>query len=185
MKKQNNATPFLFMKAAFKLLVFVLFLPLSVLCQEKISKTAVGPNGDQYRFVIAFVETDETSFKMQSMIIDITPIKSNQDTPKTVFLDLTATVRDLGKGTKMQKILQMRWNKNDKLKIKCDGKWAEKPTEIETTAIIETVKSVIRSLPIKTEPASEVTLSPEIEKKIIAVVDSMNGSTLPCLRNNQ
>lgn len=167
-----------------KTILAILLLATCGICQEKISRVAVGPNGNQYRYVIAFVETSEAAFKLQSLIIDIAPIKNNQDTPKSVMVDLTSTVRDLASGGKKQKILQLRWDKSGKLELKCDGKWMTQKDAAKTANIVETVNSVIKSLPLKTEPAAEAVLPDEIEKKVVVVLSSMETEELPCLRNN-
>lgn len=74
------------------LLLCLCFVPVSIFSQERISTVAVGPYNDQFRIVIAFVEPSAESYKMQSMIIDMDPIKNSQEQPASVYVDLTSTV---------------------------------------------------------------------------------------------
>src|SRR5687768_11615292 len=127
------------------LLLCLCFVPVSIFSQERISTVSVGPYNDQFRIVIAFVEPSAESYKMQSMIIDMDPIKNSQEQPASVFVDLTSTVRTLSSGEKKQRILQLRWKKKGGLELKCEGKWVKKESGSATDTIIEAVKSVIEN----------------------------------------
>lgn len=167
-----------------KMLLGVFFVPFSLSAQERVSQVAVGPYDNQLRVVAAFIETSEETFKMDSMIIDFTKIKNNQELPESVFVDLTSTVRTLGNGEKKQKILQLRWKKSGSLEIKCEGKWVKKESEPAADKIIEAVKSVIQNVPLNTKPATQTTLPEAVEQKIISVFGALKPETLPCLRVN-
>ena len=170
------------MQLVFKLFLCLCLLPLSVFCQERIRKTMVGPNNDQIRIVISFVEPLEEGFKMQSMIIDMDKIKDNKEQPKSVFVDLTSTVRSLTTGKKDQKIFLLRWNKKGDIELKCDGKWVKQDSASGAEKIIETTKSVIQNIPLNTKTPTEITLPQELEQKIEAVLNSLSTENLPCLR---
>ena len=170
------------MKLLFKLFLFSFILPLSVFCQEKIQKSMVGQNNGQTRVVISFAEMSESDFKMQSMIIDLDAIKDKNDKPKSVNIDLTSTVRALGTGKKNQKILLIRWNKNEEIEMKCDGKWTKKASDSAARNIIETTKTIIQNIPLNAKEATDVTFSDEVVKKIEAVLDSMKIENFSCLK---
>lgn len=170
-----------------KLLINVLFclfiLPLSVFCQEKIQKFMIGPNGDQTRIVLSFVEMAENDFKMQSMIIDLDAIKDKNEKPKSVTVDLTSTVRSIGAGLKKnRKILLIRWNKNEEIEMKCDDNWAKKESDSAAQKIIETTKAVIQNVPLSSKESIDISLPDEIVKKVEAVLESMKPVNFSCLR---
>lgn len=170
------------MRLIVKVLLCLCFVPVSLFAQERITKVAVGPHNDQFRIVVAFIEASEEKFKMQSMIIDMAPIKNNQEQPSAVFVDLTTTVRTLSSGEKKQNILQLRWKKSGELELKCEGKWVKKESNSGTDKIIEAVKSVIKNVPLNTKPGAETTLPAEVEQKAAAVLDSLNTENQSCLR---
>jgi hypothetical protein len=51
--------------------------------------------------------------------------------------------------------------------------------------IIEAAKAVMQSAPLDTKSPTEITLSPEVEQKVAAVLNALNTDNLPCLRNLQ
>ena len=170
------------MKLFFSLLIGLFVLPLSVFCQEKIQKFMVGSNNGQTRVLITFVEPTEAGFNMQSMIIDLDAIKDKNEKPKSVTVDLTSTVRSLGSGKKDQKILLIRWNKNEEIEMKCDGKWTKKDSDSAAQKIIETTKTIIQNIPLNAKEATEISLSDENIKKIESVLASMKTENFSCLR---
>lgn len=170
------------MRLIFKLVLCLCLLPLSVFCQERIRKTMVGPNNDQIRILISFIDPSEEGFKMQSMIIDMDKIKDSKEQPKSVFVDLTSTVRSLSTGKKDQKILLLRWNKKGEIELKCDGKWVKQNSASATDKIVETTKFIIQNIPLNTKTPTEIALTKEIEQKIEAVLNSLYTENFPCLR---
>ncbi len=110
------------MRLLIKLLICLCLVPISALCQDRIRNVTVGPVGDQIRIVVAFIEPSDDSYKMQSMIIDLDKIKDKKEQPSSFQVDLTATVRSLSTGEKKQKAVILRWQKPDKIELKCNGK---------------------------------------------------------------
>ena len=171
------------MRLIMKLLLCLCLLPASVLCQERITNVTVGPKEDQTRIIAAFVEPTEEMFKMQSMIIDITPIKNNKDQPASVFVDLTSTVRKLSTGEKKQKILQLRWQKTGEVEFRCEGKWKKQTADAATNKIVEAANALFQIIPLNTKQPTELDLPKDVEQKIISVLDSLTTETFACLRN--
>ena len=171
------------MRLMMKLLLCLCLLPVTVFCQERITNVMVGTNGDQKRIVVAFVEPTDDSFKMQSMIVDLTPVKNKKDQPAGVFVDLTSTVRNLATGEKKQKILQLRWQKTGEVEFKCDGKWKKLTADAATNKIVEAVTALVQIAPLNTKEPAKLNLPADIEQKIISVLDSLTIETFSCLRN--
>lgn len=170
------------MKLLFNAFICLVVLPLGVFCQQNIQKFAVGPNGDQTRIVLSFVEMATSDFKMESMIIDLDAIKDGKEKPKSVTVDLTSTVRSLGARRKDQKILLIRWNDKGEIEMKCDGSWTKKESDSAAQEIIEATKSVIQNVPLNRKEMTEITLPEEIVKKIEAVLDSLKQENFSCLK---
>jgi hypothetical protein len=171
------------MKLFFNVLFCLFVLPLGVFCQEKVQKFMIGPNGDQTRIVLSFVEMSENDFKMQSMIIDLDAIKDKNEKPKSVTVDLTSTVRSIGAGLKKnRKVLLIRWNKNEEIEMKCDDTWTKKDSDSAAQKIIETTKTIIQNIPLNTKETTDITFSDEVVKKVEAVLDSMKPVNFSCLR---
>ena len=170
------------MKLVIKSILCLCLFSVSVFCQDRIRKTVVGPNDDKIRVVISIIDPSEDGYKLQSMIIDIDPIKDGKEQPKSVFVDLTSTVRSLSTGKKDQKILQIRWNKKEEIETRCDGKWKKGTSATSTDKIVEVTKDIIQNIPLNLKNPTEFTLTPEIEKKIDAVLNSLNSENFSCLR---
>lgn len=170
------------MKLLFNALICLFVLPLGIFCQQTIQKFAVGPNGDQTRIVLTFVEMATSDFKMESMIIDLNAIKDGKEKPKSVTVDLTSTVRSLGARRKDQKVLLIRWNDKDEIEMKCNDNWTKKESDSAAQKIIEATKSVIQNVPLNSKESVEITLPDEIVKKVEAVLDSLKQEKFSCLR---
>lgn len=170
------------MRLVFNLLLCLCLFSSTIFCQDRIRKTMVGPYNDQVRIVISFVDPLDEGFKMQSMIIDMDRVKDNKEQPKSVFVDLTSTVRSLSTGKKDQKILLLRWNKKGEMELKCEGKWVKQSSASATEKIVETTNSIIQNIPLNTKSPTEITLTQELEQKIEAVLNSLNTENFPCLR---
>lgn len=173
------------MRLIIKLLVCLCLLPAGVLCQQgRIQQTMVGPKGDQYRIIVAVVETSPDLFTMQSMIISLDTVKDKKELPDAFFVDLTSTVRKLSASGKNQKILLLQSKKPGAIELKCDGKWVKQDkVEVSIEKIAEVIKTIIRSVPLDAKAPTEVKLPPEIEQKVFSVLDSLQTESLPCLRS--
>lgn len=171
------------MRLVLKLFLCLCVLPAGVFCQEKIKQIRVGPYGDQVRIVVAFVEPSEETFKMQSLIIDVEPVKNKNQQPSSYLVDLTSTVRTLSTGAKNQKILVLRWNKAGEIETKCDGKWTKQNNAADFKQVIEVVKSVVQSVPLDAKSPTEATLPPEVEQKVTSILAALDTQNFPCLRN--
>lgn len=165
-----------------KLTLCLCFLTATVFSQDRIRKSMVGPHDDQTRVVIAFTDILEDGYRLQSMIIDVTPAKDRKEDPSAVQLDLTSTVRSLSTGAKKQKILILRWKKSGELEIRCDGKWTRHEIGPPLENVVATTKMIIQSLPSNTKTPTEFTISPEVERKISSIFESLNAQSVPCLR---
>jgi hypothetical protein len=140
------------MRLILKLLVALCLLPMTVLCQEKITKMMAGPKGDQFGVVLAFIEVTDESFKTQTLIIDVNPVKTKKELPTAFHVDLTSTVRSATTGAKHQKILVIRWEKSGDVEVKCEGgKWANETPGAELDNIVEIVKAVVQNAPLDTK----------------------------------
>lgn len=177
------------MRLIIKLSLCLLLLPASLFCQERMRQVMIGPGGDgsDFRIAIAFIEPSEETFKMQSLIISTNRVKNKNEQPTSFLVDLTSTVRNVSSGTKKQKIFVFRWDKSTQLETKCEGgKWTKQPsTTAELDKIIETVKAVTQNVPLDTKQPVETTLSPEVEQKVISVLENFGNWNLPCLRDGQ
>jgi hypothetical protein len=163
------------------LFVCVCLFPINIFCQERIIQFMTGPKDNKIRIVAAFIEPSAETLKTQSMIIDLDPIKNNQEVSGSVFVDLTSTVRSLITGDKKQKILQLRWNKKGEIEMRCNDKWSKQDAIPATTKIIETTKSLIQIIPLSKE-TTEFTPTPEIQQSILTVLESLKPETFSCLR---
>jgi hypothetical protein len=173
------------MRLMMKLLVCLCLVPVAASGQERIRKFMVGPKDDQVRVVIAFAEPSEEGYKLQSMIIDLTPVKDKKEQPAAVHVDLTSTVRSLATGAKKQKILILRWNKAGELELKCAGQWKKQEAVASIEKIVTTTKAVIGAVPLDAKAPTEVTLPKDLEQKISSILDSLFTEDLPCLRDGQ
>jgi hypothetical protein len=145
----------------------------------------VGPNGDQVRVVVAFIDLSEDEYKMQSMIIDLTPVKNREEQPSSVQVDLTTTVRSLSTGEKKQKILLLRWNKTGEIELRCSGKWVKQDTGAVPGKIIEAIKAVIQNVPLDTKAPTDATLPQEVEQKVSSALNALNTEALPCIKDGR
>ena len=142
-----------------------------------------GPTNGQYRILVAFIAATDESYKMQSLIIDIDPVKNKKDQPTSYYADLTTTVRSLTTGDKDQKILVIRWEKAGDVEVKCDGgRWAKESTGPELDAIVDLIKEVVRNSPLDAEKPEEFTLPSAVEQRITATLNSLPKSSLKCIR---
>jgi hypothetical protein len=154
------------MRLLLKIFLCLCFLSASVFC----------------RFIAALIQPTETSYKMQSMIIDFDPVKKSKDLPESFTVDLTSTVRSLTTGAKNQKILVLRWNKSGQIETKCNGKWTKQDSTPAIDKIIETVKTVIQNSPLPKDSPTDVKLPKDVEKAIDVVLNSLDTEEIPCLR---
>ena len=171
------------MRLLTKLLASLCFLPITALSQERMVNSRVGPYGDQTRLVIALTDPTPAGYKLQSMIIDVSPAKNKQDEPSAVQLDLTSTLRSLSTGAKQQKILILRWQSAGGLETRCDGKWTKQKTGPALEKIIALTKAVIETVPLDAKAPTEFKLSLELEQQIYLMFDSLGTEKLPCLRD--
>lgn len=171
------------MRLIITLLICLFCLGGNALGQERIRQVMVGPNDNQTRIVVAFIEPTETSYRMQSMIVDFGQLKSRNERPASFQVDLTSTVRTLSTGAKVQKILVLRWKKTGDLELKCDGNWARQEASPVLTNIVEVTQKLIDNVPIDTKSPTEATLPQDVEQKIIAILNSLDTQNVPCLRN--
>lgn len=156
--------------------------------EERTRQFIVGPNGgDQTRILVAFAEPSQDSYKLQSMIIDLTSVKNKRDEPSAfVQVDLTSTVRSLTSGEKKQKILVLRWKKSGtEIELKCEGKWVKQstPSAAAIDKIVEATKAVIESVPLDAKTPTEATLSPELEQKVSSILNALDTEDIACLRS--
>lgn len=173
------------MRLIMKLFLCIICLgSMSAFAQDRINKVMVGPNNDQFRVVVAIIEPTSESYRMQSMIIDLNPVKNTKEEPSSFQVDLTSTVRSLSTGEKKQRILILRWKKTREIELKCDGKWAKQNAGATIDNIVEATKLVIRSVPLDSKKTTEVSLPEEVEKKISSLFNAFNTESIPCLRNN-
>lgn len=172
------------MRSLSKIIVFLCFLSVTAFGQEKMTKTMAGPNGDQFRSLIAFIYSTDDTFKMQSLILDTNKVKNKKELPSSFYVDLTSTVRSLASGEKKQKILVMKWEKPNSVEVKCEGgKWAKQEAGPELDKIIEVVMDVIRTVPLDAKEPIEFALPKDLEQKVILTLDGLQSSKLSCVRN--
>jgi hypothetical protein len=143
----------------------------------------VGPYGDQIRVVIALTDPIPEGYRLQSMIIDLTPVRKKTDEPASVEVDLTSTIRSVATGEKQQKILILRWKKNGELEAKCEGKWVRQEVGPAIEGIVSTTKAVIQTLPTDVKRPAEFALAPDLEKRISSIFDSLSTEKFQCLRD--
>ena len=161
----------------------LLSIPVTITGQERIRNTIVGPYGDETRVVIALTDPLPEGYRLQSMIIDLTPIRKKTDEPSLVQLDLTSTIRAVTTGEKQQKILILRWKKNGELEVKCEGKWTRQEGGPAMEGIVIITKAVIQTLPTDVKRPTEFTLAPDLEKRISSIFDSLSTEKFQCLRD--
>ena len=104
--------------------------PVIALGQAEMHQVKVGPYGDQVRIIDALATPAANGYKLQSLIVDITPAKNKRDQPLAVHVDLTATVRDMQTGKKDQQALVLRWAANGDFEVKCDGNGRQTPLSL-------------------------------------------------------
>jgi hypothetical protein len=166
-----------------KSFLLLLLFSVGVLSQDRIQQIMVGPAEDKFRVVIAFIDPTEDSFKMQSLIVDFDKPKDKNDLPTTFKIDVTSTVRSLATGEKKQKILILQVKNSTEIQFKCDGKYIKKDSTPNTDKLIETVKAILKTLPLDSKKPTAVKLSKETEANADLVFKSVNTEEFPCLRN--
>ena len=165
------------------LLICLCCLGGTALSQERIRQVKVGPNGNQTRIVVAFIDPTGESYKMQSMIVDFGQLKSRNERPASVQVDLTSTNRLLSTGAKQQKILVVRWKKTGEFELKCDGNWMKKESSPLLTNIVDVTQLLIDNVPIDNKKPTEATLPQDVEQKITSLLNSLDNQSYPCLRS--
>jgi hypothetical protein len=165
------------------LLICFCFFVGTALSQERITQVKVGPYDNGTRIVVAFVESTETSYKMQSMIVDFGQVKSRKEQPASFQVDLTSTVRALSTGAKQQKILVLRWKKPGDFELKCDGKWVKQEASPMLTNIVDVTQTLIDNVPVDAKKPTDATLPQDVEQKIISLLNSLDTQKYPCLRS--
>lgn len=171
------------MRLIFGLMVCLCIFSGTALCQEQMTKMMAGPSGDTFRVLVSFIAITDDTYNMQSMIIDVDPVKNNTQTPTSYYADLTATVRSMETGEKKQRILVLRWGRSGEVEVKCEGgKWARQTTGPELDKIVETIKAVIQNAPLDTKKAIEFTLPKAVGQNVIAVLNGLETSKLICVR---
>ncbi|HEX8368413.1 MAG TPA: hypothetical protein VF604_07710 [Pyrinomonadaceae bacterium] len=121
---------------------------------------------------------------MQSMIINLEPAKNKKEQTSAFFVDLTSTVRNLSSGEKKQKILLLQWEKSGAIELNCGGKWMKQDkSDAAIENIAEVTRAVIQSVPLDEKTTTRVTLPPEVEQKVISILNSLQTENLPCLRS--
>lgn len=166
-----------------KLLCCLLFLSVSIFSQDRIQQVMVGPTEENFRVVIAFIDPLQDAYKMQSLIIDFDNPKFKNELPNTFKIDVTSTVRSLTTGEKKQKILILQVKNSNEIQFKCDGKFVKKDSTPNTNKLIETVKLILKSLPLDSKKPAEVKLTKDIEDKVDSVFKSVTTEEFPCLRS--
>ena len=131
------------------------------------------------------MEAAEDSYKLQTMIIDINPVKNKKDEPNSYYVDLTTTVRSLTTGNKNQKILVIRWQKSEEVEVKCEGgKWVKESAGPELNKIVDTIHAVVQNSPLDAKKVTEFTLPQSVEQNVTAALDGLKTSSLLCIRGN-
>lgn len=171
------------MRVTLKLLLSLFILSGTALCQERIAKLVAGPNDAQFRVVVAYMAPTETQFNMQSLIIDVNPVKNKKDLPTSYYVDITTTTRNLETGEKKQRILVIRWEKAGDVEVKCEGgRWTKENTGAELDSIVEVVKAVVQSSPLDAKKMTEFTLTKTVENKVTDLLNNLEKSKLQCVR---
>jgi hypothetical protein len=172
------------MRLIIKVLVCLCLTSVTVSSQERIRKFMAGPVGsDQIRVVIALADPLQDGYRLQSMIIDMTPIKKRDEQPALIQVDLTSTIRSVSTGEKKQKILVLRWKKSGELELKCDGKWTKQDTVAAIDRIMEVTKAVVQDVPLDAKTPTDVNLSHDLEQKVSSILDALSTEEIPCLRD--
>src|SRR5262249_4285942 len=151
--------------------------------QDSLRNAMVGPFGDQTRIVIALTDPTPDGYRLQSMIIDMTPLKKAGAEPSEVHLDLTSTVRSLSTGAQQQKILILRWKKSGDIEVKCDGEWKKQESSESLQNVMANTKTVIQRVPQGSKSPTNFDLSSDLEQTILALFESLNVKAYPCLRH--
>jgi len=160
-----------------------LILPVAIRAQGGVVKAIAGPNKGQFQIVVSLLpETDVNTWKMQSFILTIDPIRKGQQ-PGSYFLDLATTRRNLDTDEKKQKFLDLRWTKPGDVEGQCaDGSW-QKSSGPEIDRILETANSVVQLSPVEVTQPIEVTLPKDVVLKITNILNGLETSKLPCVRD--
>jgi len=169
------------MRLLLSLMLCLILLPIAAEAQGGVIKTVAGPNKGQFQILVSLIpDTDENTWKMQSFILNIDPIKKGQQ-PNAYLLDLTTTRRNLTTDEKKQKILDLRWGKSGDVVAQCqDGSW-QKSTGPEIDRILETVKAVMQIAPVEVTQPIELQLPKDIAQKITDILNGLETSKLPCI----
>ena len=172
------------MKKFLPLIICLIALPVVTQCQERTAKNMAGPFGDgQFRVAVTFMSAAEGGYKVQSLIVTTNQVKKKAEMPTEYVADLTTTTRSLETGAKDQKIFVIRWGKSEDVEVKCEGgKWSKLAPDPELSAIVETVKAVVRESPRDAKRPSDFTLPAELEQKVISHLDGLQTSKLQCVR---
>ena len=171
------------MRFILMLIVCFCFVSVTAFGQERITKIMAGPNEDQFRVLVSFIEATEDSYKLQSLIIDVNRVKDKQEQPTSFYVDLTTTVRSLTTGEKKQRILVLRWGKSAEIEVKCEGgKWIKQKPGPEIDKIVETVKAVIQNSPLDAKKPVEMTLPQDVKQKVTSTLNALETSTAECIR---
>ena len=54
-------------------------MPITIVCQEKVTKMTAGPKGNQFGIVVAFIDVTDQSFKTQTLIFDVNPVRKRKE----------------------------------------------------------------------------------------------------------
>jgi len=168
------------MRFMIKLLICVCLVPATTAAQKEIGKVVVGPYGDQFRIVYTVTHTLPDAYKWQWMMIDIPSVRNGNEEPTSVQVEFTLGVRSRSTKERKQKTLTLRWKKTGELELKCNGNWTKQDRGPVIDKILETTKTVIKSVPLNTKAPTEVSVTPEIEQKISLLLDSLNPEAVPC-----
>jgi hypothetical protein len=170
-----------FTRLSLCLLFFLLVGSSKVAGQEGFTKFMAGPHGDETRIVVALTHVTDEGYKLQSLIIDLAPLKKGSE-PSSFHVDLTSTIRSLATGAKQQKIFIFQWDNTGDLDVKCNGKYEKHQTNASIDKIIEITKAVIKIIPNNLKEPKDLKLPSELEASIAAIMDGMKPEDLPCLR---
>ena len=171
-----------------RLIIFLLLsiscvAPFSVSAQDRIASAKAGPRGDQFRVIVAFITPNADEYRMQSLIIDVDPVKK-KESPTSYVADLTTTTRNLATGEKKQRILVLRWEKSGPIEVKCDGgKWSKLGNGLELEKIVELVKTVVQNAPVETKDLVDFSLPSKIEADVLSVLNGIETSGIKCVRS--
>jgi len=170
------------MRLVIGLLVCLFIFSGTALCQERIVKVMAGPNDDQFRILVSFIGGNKDQYELQSMIIDVNPVKDKKEAPASYYVDLTATVRNMVTDEKKQRIMILRWERSGDVEVKCEGgKWSKQTTGPELDKIVESIKAVVQNSPLDTTRPVEFTLPQSVTDKVTAVLNGLQKSKLLCI----